>query len=97
MEDKVETNNLQGLIDEGNPTLHEMAQNINPTMQMLVGIFQTQIRLLQGITQSGGFSQNTRGGGESSIVGDRTIVTLEQFQKLGPPIFRGSTTYPLAA
>lgn len=49
MADKVETNNPQGLINEGNPTLHEMAQNTNPTMQMLDGILQTQIRLLQGI------------------------------------------------
>lgn len=96
MADKVKTNNPQGLIDEGNPTLREMAQNTNPTMQMLAGILQTQIRLLQGIAQSGGISQNTKGGGESSIVGDRTIMTLEQFQKLGPLIFRGSTTYPLA-
>lgn len=54
-----------------------MTHNTNPTMQMLDGILQTQIRLLQGIAQSGGLSQNTRGGGESSIVGDRTIMTLE--------------------
>ncbi|KAK9194951.1 hypothetical protein WN943_003066 [Citrus x changshan-huyou] len=53
MADKVKTNNPQGLIDEGNPTLREMAQNTNPTMQMLAGILQTQIRLLQGIAQSG--------------------------------------------
>lgn len=51
--DEVEMSNLQGISNEENPTFREMAQNANPSMQMLAGILQTQTRLLEGIAQGG--------------------------------------------
>lgn len=46
---------------------------------MLVGILQTQTRLLKGIAQDGALSQNIKGGGQSGVLGNRVVVTLEQF------------------
>lgn len=32
---EVQTSNLQGVVNKENPTLHEMARNTNPIIQML--------------------------------------------------------------
>lgn len=86
----------QRVIDEGNPTIREMTQNANPTMQMLASILETQTRLLEGIAHGGGLSHNVGNVGQSSSASNRGNVTLEQFQKLGPPTFHG-TTNPMVA
>lgn len=70
MANEVETSNPQGATNEENPTLREMAQNANLSMQILTGILQTQTRLLEGMAQSGGLSYNVRGGRKSGVVGN---------------------------
>lgn len=58
MGDVAGSSHPQRVIDEGDPTIREMTQNANPTMQMLASILETQTRLLEGIAHSGGLSHN---------------------------------------
>lgn len=62
-----------------------------PTMQVLADIMERQTRLIEGMAQGGGPTQNVRAEGHSIAIGARMVVTLEQFQKLGSPIFRRTT------
>lgn len=77
---EVKMSNPQGVVNEENPTIREMAQNANPSMQTLAGILQTQTRPLEGITHGGGLSQNIRGGEQSGVVGNRLVVTQSSFK-----------------
>ncbi|KAK1577013.1 hypothetical protein Q3G72_018432 [Acer saccharum] len=76
--------NDQNADAEDNITLHEIAQQGNPMMNLVTRLLQQQNRLLEEMNRGG----NAGNGG--------TLVTLEQFKKLGPPVFKG-TTDPLTA
>ena len=56
---------------------------------MLANILETETRLLEGIARGRGLSYNIGNVGQSSFASNRGNVTLEQFQKLGPPTFHG--------
>ncbi|KAK1562960.1 hypothetical protein Q3G72_020106 [Acer saccharum] len=76
--------NDQNADAEDNITLHEIAQQGNPMMNLVTRLLQQQNRLLEEMNRGG----NAGNGG--------TLVTLERFKKLGPPVFKG-TIDPLTA
>ncbi|KAH7569501.1 hypothetical protein JRO89_XS06G0175000 [Xanthoceras sorbifolium] len=79
------------------PTICQLAQEANPTMNLVARLLKQQNRLLANMNSGGNALRRERNAdGHGNVISGGTVITLERFKKLGPPAFKG-TSDPLVA